>query len=94
VAAPAYRAHEAIVIGILSGSDIGPDKFELLCRVLHESFAKVIAARPIFDPGAEMDIRGRLAEQIREAFDRGVVDPEILKQIAVRTLTPKPDDIG
>ena len=54
----------------------------------------MITARPVSDPGIVMEIRERLASAILEAFDRGVVDPERLKLIAVRSFAPKPDDIG
>ena len=82
------------MVSIVSGSVIDPGKTELLYRILDESFVEVIAARPIFDPGAELDIRGRLAEQIREAFESGVDDAVMLKQIAVRGVSAKPEDIG
>ena len=79
---------------IVKGSVIGPGKLELLYRVLDESFAEAIAARPLFDPGHEIDIRVRLAEHILEAFERGVVDPILLRQIAIRSFSAKPEDIG
>ena len=82
------------MISILNGSVVGPGKLELLYRVLDESFTEVIAARPASDPGTEQDIRACLAQAILEAVDQGVTDPEELKQIAVRSFAPKPEDIG
>jgi hypothetical protein len=82
------------VTNFIDPDAIGPEKLELLYRVLEESFADVIAARPTSDPGIEMEIRIRLAQSIIGAFDRGVVDLERLRKIAVEGLAPRPEDIG
>jgi len=82
------------VVTNISGSVVGPDRLAQLYRVLDESFEEVVTARPPPDPGLEMDIRVRLAHAILEAFDRGIVDPERLKLIAIRSFAPKPEDIG
>jgi hypothetical protein len=91
---PAFRVEEAALISSINHHVVDPDRLALLYRVLDDSFEEVTATRPPSDPGMEMDIRVRLAQEILEAFDRGVVDPERLKRITVRSLAPKPDDIG
>jgi hypothetical protein len=91
---PPFRVEEAALISSINHHVVDPDRLALLYRVLDDSFEEVTATRPPSDPGMEMDIRVRLAQEILEAFDRGVVDPERLKRIAVRSLAPKPDDIG
>jgi hypothetical protein len=78
----------------ISGKVVGPERLALLYRVLDKSFEEVIRARPPADPVTEMDIRVSLAQAILEAFERGVVDPEKLKRIAIRRLAPRPEDIG
>src|SRR5690242_10002601 len=85
---------EAAVVSIISGSGIDPGKAELLYRIMDESFSEVTAARPIFDPSVEVDIRARLAQKIYDAFEDGVVDPVTLKQIAIRSFLTKPEDVG
>jgi hypothetical protein len=82
------------VITNIDSKVVGPERLALLYRVLDESFEKVIRARPPADPGTEIDIRAGLALAILEAFERGVVDPEKLKHIAIRSFAPKPEDIG
>jgi hypothetical protein len=82
------------VITNINREVVGPERLALLYRVLDKSFEEVIRARPTFDPQIEMDIRVRLAQAILESCDRGIVEPERLKRIAVRSLAPKPDDIG
>ena len=73
---------------------VSPDRLALLFRVVDASFEEVIRTRPPSDHGTEMHIRAGLAQAILEAFDRGVVDPEKLKRIAIRSFAPKPEDIG
>jgi hypothetical protein len=82
------------VINDINRSVVGPGRPAQIYGVLDESFEEVIAARPVSDPGIQMDIRMGLAQVILEAFDRGVVDPERLKLMAVRSFAPKPEDIG
>jgi hypothetical protein len=62
--------------------------------VLDESLAVIVAARPLLDPGVEMEIRIRLAEIIMGALEGGEVDPVELKKIAVRAFAPTPEDVG
>jgi hypothetical protein len=83
------RAEEGAVSSI---SD--PNILEIRYRVLDESFAAIVAARPISDPGIQMDIRIRLAEIILQALDGGEIDPAKLKQIAVRSFATAPEDVG
>jgi hypothetical protein len=45
-----------------------PQTLEVLYRVLDESLAVIVTARPPPDPGVEMEIRIRLAEITWEAY--------------------------
>jgi hypothetical protein len=71
-----------------------PQTLEVLYRVLDESLAVIVTARPPPDPGVEMEIRIRLAEIIMGGLQGGEVDPVRLKQIAVRAFAPTPEDVG
>jgi hypothetical protein len=75
-------------------SNIIEPETAMLYRVLDESFECIVAARPSLDTAMKEDLRIRLAQLIRGAFERGEVDPVILKQIAVGRLAPAPEDIG
>jgi hypothetical protein len=65
---------------------IHPLKLEMLYRVLDESLAEVLSARPAATPAIEMRIRVCLAEQILAALERGEVDPAKLKDVAVTSV--------
>jgi len=71
-----------------------PRTLEVLYRVLDESLALIVAARPPPDPGVETEIRIHLAEIIMGALQGGEVDPVKLKSIAVRAFAPTPSDVG
>jgi hypothetical protein len=71
-----------------------PHTLEVLYRVLDESLAAIVAARPPPDSGVEMEIRIHLAEIIMEALQGGEVDPVKLKRIAIRAFAPTPEDVG
>jgi hypothetical protein len=71
-----------------------PRTLQVLYRVLDESLAEIVAARPPPNPNVEMEIRIRLAEIIIGALQGSQVDPVKLKQIAVRAFAPTPEDVG
>jgi hypothetical protein len=73
---------------------IEPETLAMLCRVRDESFECLVATRTSLDTAMKEDLRIRLAQLIRAAFERGEVDPIILRQIAVGRLAPAPEDIG
>jgi hypothetical protein len=73
---------------------IEPETLAMLYRVRDESFECIVAGRTFLETALKEDLRIRLAQLIRAAFERGEVDPVILRQIAVGRFAPAPEDIG